>query len=503
MICKLCKAEIPDDAVFCPECGGKIEIPVAEEPLVKKCPQCGEANSPEAKFCRNDGFNLQDVTATPEATKSAPPLSLVCPSCGLVNVAGAKFCRNDGTPLGGASSGGQKAPISSTGHSPQPPITNDKQALGRWPAGKKWLWLVIALVVLAISGGSGYYLYASGFFGPSSKKAQDTINANFKNQGLNASVVIDKNWVATLQGTIRDGHEKRAMLGLVRSMKKVTKIVDNTMTTWELGVIKNGIAQSAKSIITIKEAIQNNYARQGVVAAQGYDAINRIYGVSTPYLYAVFSISPQGVITATFRNSRIYGRSITLTPDAAFREWVWMSDLDQEYLPFRKGDKITGTPIASFQESQKEMTNIGDKKPITSKVLDNLFSFDKKPDEPQLFRTEIDAKALGDINGDGVDDGAVVICTYGGNGYRLSLTAVIAAPGKPVELESVSLGSYIVLKSAKIEDGTITLRIFTHGPNDTLHNPSVIKVCKFRLSGSRLVNLTPKALENEHQDPYR
>jgi predicted amidophosphoribosyltransferase len=50
----------------------------------KKCPQCGDNISVDAKFCKNCGFQFYKK----------------CPKCGILLRSGAKFCDKCGSPLG-------------------------------------------------------------------------------------------------------------------------------------------------------------------------------------------------------------------------------------------------------------------------------------------------------------------------------------------------------------------------------------------------------------------
>ncbi|MBI4707177.1 MAG: zinc ribbon domain-containing protein [Candidatus Omnitrophica bacterium] len=109
MVCKNCKANIPDTARFCPKCGEKAEITENLRDFVL-CPKCGTANPPTAKFCKQDGTPLQKVSAPKEETKTevAPvikaeekPKDIICPKCGAPNLLTAKFCKKDGAPLQG------------------------------------------------------------------------------------------------------------------------------------------------------------------------------------------------------------------------------------------------------------------------------------------------------------------------------------------------------------------------------------------------------------------
>src|SRR5262245_66437632 len=55
MTCPRCQHKNPADAVFCQECGSRLEVP---------CPGCGTANQLGAKFCKKCG---QPVARTPSA----------------------------------------------------------------------------------------------------------------------------------------------------------------------------------------------------------------------------------------------------------------------------------------------------------------------------------------------------------------------------------------------------------------------------------------------------
>lgn len=89
-----------------------IEAVAAEPQATKKCPQCGSENSPNAKFCKVDGYRFESTTpdtAPPAPTppqKPIQPLAEVvaaefqatkrCPQCGSENALAAKFCKADG-----------------------------------------------------------------------------------------------------------------------------------------------------------------------------------------------------------------------------------------------------------------------------------------------------------------------------------------------------------------------------------------------------------------------
>jgi len=66
MICPQCQSQNRAEALFCDECGARLEM---------ACPHCGETNRRTAKFCRNCGQAINHgttPTAAPIAGLSAP-----------------------------------------------------------------------------------------------------------------------------------------------------------------------------------------------------------------------------------------------------------------------------------------------------------------------------------------------------------------------------------------------------------------------------------------------
>src|SRR5262249_6759773 len=64
MVCPRCRHENLVDALYCQECGARLEA---------ACPSCGTGNQPSAKFCRKCGQQLPGVAVDPPSTK--PSLS--------------------------------------------------------------------------------------------------------------------------------------------------------------------------------------------------------------------------------------------------------------------------------------------------------------------------------------------------------------------------------------------------------------------------------------------
>jgi len=98
-----------------------------------------------------------------------------------------------------------------------------------------------------------------------------------------------------------------------------------------------------------------------------------------------------------------------------------------------------------------------------------------------------DKIAIGDLNGDGKKDGAVILVysTGGSNSFRV-LEAVINRKGKTVNVASIDLGDRVIVESISIASGEIIIKMITHGPDDGASNPTVRKTVRYRLNGENL-----------------
>jgi ribosomal protein L40E len=78
MECIHCGAQVPESAVFCHDCGEKMQRSTVEDSQ-KVCPACHTAGLVSAKFCRNCGKAL-DADTVSETDESLP--APLCPYCG-------------------------------------------------------------------------------------------------------------------------------------------------------------------------------------------------------------------------------------------------------------------------------------------------------------------------------------------------------------------------------------------------------------------------------------
>jgi hypothetical protein len=103
-----------------------------------------------------------------------------------------------------------------------------------------------------------------------------------------------------------------------------------------------------------------------------------------------------------------------------------------------------------------------------------------------------DMYAFGDLNGDGVDDAAVVLATSaGGSGTFISLEAVLNDKGTPKHVASASLGDRTRLKSIAIQSGEIAVNMVQQAPGDPMCCPTMEVTQKYRLQGDQLVSTKP------------
>ncbi|MCB0055055.1 MAG: hypothetical protein KDE24_36500, partial [Caldilinea sp.] len=83
----------------------------------------------------------------------------------------------------------------------------------------------------------------------------------------------------------------------------------------------------------------------------------------------------------------------------------------------------------------------------------------------KLVVTLIEPTAFGDLNGDGIDDAAVLLASEsGGSGTFIDLHAVLDEDGAPVDAASAFLGDRVQVNSLVIEDGVIVVELVTQGP---------------------------------------
>ncbi|MFN2241816.1 MAG: hypothetical protein ACK2U2_05975 [Anaerolineae bacterium] len=101
--------------------------------------------------------------------------------------------------------------------------------------------------------------------------------------------------------------------------------------------------------------------------------------------------------------------------------------------------------------------------------------------------TFMEPYALGDLDGDGVEDAAVLLVeSSGGSGSFVYLAAVLNRDGTPQNTATTLLGDRTQVEGLTIESGQIGLKVLTHGPDDPMCCPSQESEETYVLEGGQL-----------------
>ena len=96
--------------------------------------------------------------------------------------------------------------------------------------------------------------------------------------------------------------------------------------------------------------------------------------------------------------------------------------------------------------------------------------------------------ALGDLNGDKVDDAAVLlVADQGGSGSFVYLAAVLDDKGQPENVATVELGDRVQVQTLAITDGQIVVTMLSFAPDDPMCCPSLEAEQTYTLQGDQLV----------------
>lgn len=103
-----------------------------------------------------------------------------------------------------------------------------------------------------------------------------------------------------------------------------------------------------------------------------------------------------------------------------------------------------------------------------------------------------DVSAVGDLNGDGAQDAAVILtANTGGSGVFYYLYGVLNDKGTPKPSMPEPLGDRIKLKSLAIQGSEIVVDFLTQGPKDSMANPTLAVTRKYKLQDNKLISTTP------------
>jgi uncharacterized lipoprotein YbaY len=112
----------------------------------------------------------------------------------------------------------------------------------------------------------------------------------------------------------------------------------------------------------------------------------------------------------------------------------------------------------------------------------------------------VEPVAFGDLDGDGVEDAAVILAANaGGSGTFISLEAVRNEGGQPVHLASYLLGDRVQIESLAVEGGQITLEMITHGPDDPMCCPTQKVIKTFTLQDEQLIETSSEVIGRQSE----
>jgi hypothetical protein len=98
--------------------------------------------------------------------------------------------------------------------------------------------------------------------------------------------------------------------------------------------------------------------------------------------------------------------------------------------------------------------------------------------------------AFGDLNGDGVDDAAVILVSSGGgSGSFYDLCTVTDRNSDPINSGFKHLGDRKIINEISISEGQINLDIVIHGPNDPMCCPMLDTIMRFVLVDEKITPL--------------
>ena len=134
----------------------------------------------------------------------------------------------------------------------------------------------------------------------------------------------------------------------------------------------------------------------------------------------------------------------------------------------------------------------------TVKLLDGRYEAGSGAD--YLLISMADSMAFGNINGDGLDDAAVILGeNMGGRGMFESLVVVFNQGGVPAQWADTQIGDRVKVNALAIQGHQVVLDMLVAGPNDPMCCPSPAETQTYRLAkgGLFLTGLTSKTPTGE------
>jgi hypothetical protein len=161
--------------------------------------------------------------------------------------------------------------------------------------------------------------------------------------------------------------------------------------------------------------------------------------------------------------------------------------------PVRTDTPIPPTPAGLTLDMLRNGTYFAPFYSRTVKLVNGVYTEGSGTD---LYTVQmLETIAFGDLNGDGVNDAAILLAeSGGGSGVFESLVTVLDVGGAPDPAWQVQLGDRVRINALAIDSGTIKLDALVQGPNDPMCCPSQPETQSFRLMGNTfwLTHLTSR-----------
>lgn len=123
-------------------------------------------------------------------------------------------------------------------------------------------------------------------------------------------------------------------------------------------------------------------------------------------------------------------------------------------------------------------------------LTDGMYQAKYGPGATQVGRAGVVAVAFGDLDGDQVDDAAVVLWTNtGGSGTFFYLAPILDASGTVAQAGALLLGDRVQIKSLAVDGGAIKVDLLSQGPGDAMVSPTLRAEHEYRLRGGALTRV--------------
>jgi heat shock protein HslJ len=104
---------------------------------------------------------------------------------------------------------------------------------------------------------------------------------------------------------------------------------------------------------------------------------------------------------------------------------------------------------------------------------------------------------FGDLDGDGVEDAAVIlVADPGGSGTFYDLAAVINRDGNPEHVATTFLGDRADIQAFSVESGQVVVDMITHGPDDPMCCPTQRVEQTYELQGDELMQTSSQVISS-------